>query len=117
MEQEGLVRVDGAALSRCLFLIWQAWAKRTGGDESGALDCLDSAILSAPPGVADSILRLIELGTLPVPSPDSSSEWMSRCKEALAGQLTLDIAAPAGTPAPPEPSRSLRDDLALMGWV
>ena len=27
MECEGLVEVDGAALSRCLFLIWQAWAK------------------------------------------------------------------------------------------
>ena len=64
-----LVQVDGAALSRCLFLIWQAWAKRTGGDEPGALDCLDNAILAVPPGVVEMILHLIELGELPCQLP------------------------------------------------
>ena len=85
MERDGLVRVDGAALSRCLFLICQAWAKRTGGDESGALDCLDNAILAVPPGVVEMILRMIDLGELPVPGPDTTGEWLSRCREALSG--------------------------------
>ena len=79
MEREDLVQVDGAALSRCLFLIWQAWAKRTGGDEPGALDCLDNAVLAVPPGVVEMILHLIELGELPVPAPDRP---MSGCRAA-----------------------------------
>jgi hypothetical protein len=127
MEREGLVQVDGAALSRCLFLIWQAWAKRTGGDEPGALDCLDSAVLAVPPGVVEMILHLIELGELPVPAPDTTDEWLSRCREALSGEFIVIAAEPPTaearvTPKPSasaavEPSASLKDDLAAMGWL
>jgi hypothetical protein len=130
MDREGLVQVDGAALSRCLFLIWQAWAKRTGGDEAGALDCLDGAILTVAPGVVEMILHLIELGELPAPAPDTTDEWFSRCREALSGEfivITAELgpsadleARPAPRPsAPPpvEPSGSLMDDMAAMGWL
>ncbi len=129
MERDGLVRVDGAALSRCLFLVCQAWAKRTRGDESGALDCLDSAILAVPPGVVEMILHMIEVGQLPVPGPDTIEEWLSRCKEALSGTFVmltgeLDGLSASGFRSSPRPSASpsaepssLKDDLAAMGWL
>lgn len=132
MERDRLVQVDGAALSRCLFLIWQAWAKRTGGDESGALDCLDSAIMAVPPGVVELILHMIELGELPVPTPDTTDEWLARGKEVLSGQFAVSVSesgtqvmSDSGTalkpsaPAPPpaESTSSLKDDLAAMGWL
>jgi hypothetical protein len=127
MERAGLVQVDGTALSRCLFLIWQAWAKHTDGDESGALDCLDNAILAVPPGVAELILHLIEVGQLPVPAPDTTDEWLSRCREALSGEFIVIVAESAisksrpapgpSAPAPGDSPASLKDDLAAMGWL
>jgi hypothetical protein len=115
-----------------MFLIWQAWAKRTGGDEPGALDCLDSAIMAVPPGVVEQILHLIELGALPVPTPDTTDEWLARCREALSGEFAVSVSEsrapvmsdsattlkPSAPPSPPaESTASLKDDLAAMGWL
>ena len=82
-------RVDGAVLADCLFLIGQAMAKFTVGDDAGGDEDLAAAYRLVPPAGVNEILRMVRDGEIPPPDPAAMDEWLEACRMAGSGELVL----------------------------
>jgi hypothetical protein len=121
------IRVDGAVLADCLFLIGQAWIKRVTGNDRGALADLAAASALVPEGSVELFLGMIEDGDLPEPRADDMDAWLERCRMAGAGDLWLTVGRFSGPPEPPAPPPAaeppkaepinLADELRAMGLM
>ena len=69
MKYPPLTGADTAAFADCLFLVGQAWVKRTVGDDQGAVEYLADAMVMVPDGTVEMILCMIEDHALPEPVP------------------------------------------------
>jgi hypothetical protein len=92
MEFPPRIGADTAAFADCLFLVGQAWVKRSVGDDQGAVEYLVDAMAMVPDGTVEMILCMIEDRALPEPVPGAMDPWLECCRQAGAGELRLTAA-------------------------
>jgi hypothetical protein len=76
-------------LADCLYLIGQAIAKFTAGDDAGGNEDLAAAYRLVPPAGVNEILRMARDGEIPPPDPAAMDGWLEACWMAGSGELVL----------------------------